>query len=354
MLSSSALLFFSRRGAWLTEIFIGPTQFNPPRAACWQRAARIVWEWGVSMTGRRLGNGSSAPKHMRLASIKLCWRASVLLVVITVSAQAAPPNANDATSSRAAREEAIRTIPWKLMSPASRQTAQSVINNTSIYRRLPTRIIDCDPDLFTFLLQHPEIVIDVWRVMGISQVALHKSPDGNYRGTDGAGTTGTIRYLFSNWGEGAHDVAVVFADGAYQGPPFPAPLKAQSIMLVRSTAVREANGRHHITVRIDSFVRVEQLGVEIIAKTVQPWIAKTADQNLIETLTFVSNFSRTAEKNPQGMQRLANRLETLDEPTRNELVMLCFRTAERYSQRDRATRTGALFATRPDLAIIRR
>ena len=163
-------------------------------------------------------------------------------------------------------------------------------------------------------------MIDVWRVMGISQVALNKSPDGIYRGTDGAGTTGTVRYLFSNWGENAQNVAVVYADGAYKGPPFVTPLKAQSIMLVRSGAVRETNGRHYITVRIDSFVRVEQLGVEIIAKTVQPWITKTADQNLIETLTFVSNFSRTAEKNPQGMQRLATRLDTLDEPTRNELV----------------------------------
>src|ERR1043165_2363614 len=138
-------------------------------------------------------------------------------------------------------------------------------------------------------------------MMGISQVSLNRSPDGIYRGTDGAGTTGAVRYLFSNWGEGAHNIAVVYADGAYQGPPFPTALKAQSIMLVRSGAVRESNGRQYITVKIDSFVRVENLGIEIVAKTVQPWIAKTADQNLIETLTFVSNFSRTAEKNPQGM-----------------------------------------------------
>ncbi len=261
---------------------------------------------------------------------------------------------SDATSNRAACDDAVRAIPWKQMSPASRQTAQSVIENTSIYRRLPTRIIDCDPDLFTFLLQHPEIVIDVWRVMGISQVALNKAPDGTYHGTDGAGTTGTVRYLFCNWGQSAHNVAVVYADGGYKGPPFVVPLKAQSIMLLRSSAVRETNGRHYVTVRIDSFVRVEQLAVELVAKTVQPWIAKTADQNFIETLSFVSNFSRTAEKNPQGMRRLAYRLDGLDEPTRNELVSLCFRTAERYSQRDTAKRTGAITTYVPELAVVRR
>ena len=96
------------------------------------------------------------------------------------------------------------------------------------------------------------------------------------------------------------------------------------------------------------------MGIEIIAKTVQPWINKTADQNLIETLTFVSNFSRTAEKNPQGMKRLASRLNTLDEPTRNQLVNLCFRTAERYAQRDNGTRTGSLDSQGVNFAALAR
>lgn len=322
------------------------------------------------MTWLEQRNSGAAPACARIAVSNRCWRACVLLILLTTSVQAAAPSSTkqtgddapaisspaggDATSSRAARDEAIRAIPWKSMSPAGRQTSQSIINNTSIYRRLPTRIIDCDPDLFTFLLQHPEIVIDVWRVMGISQVALSKAPDGSYRGSDGAGTTGNVRYLFSNWGEGAHNTAVVYADGAYQGPPLGTALKAQTIMLMRSDSVRETNGRRYITVKLDTFVRIEQLGVEIIAKTVQPWIARTADQNLIETLTFVSNFSRTAEKNPQGMKRLATRLNSLDEPTRNQLVDLCFRTAERYAQRDAHTRTGAIAAEKPALAVVRR
>jgi hypothetical protein len=303
----------------------------------------------------------AAATYRQAANRTACFPALILVALIATSARSGEPstgsaakNASDATSSRAAHDEAVRAIPWKQMSPANRQTAQSIINNTSIYRRLPSRIIDCDPDLFTFLLQHPEIVIDVWRVMGISQVALNKASDGTYRGTDGAGTTGTLRYLFCNWGERANNIAVVYADGAYQGQPFPTPLKAQSIMLVRSSAVRETNGRHYITVKIDTFVRIENLGIEIIAKTVQPWIAKTADQNLIETLTFVSNFSRTAEKNPQGMKRLANRLDAVDEPTRNQLVTLCFRTAERYAQRDNGSRTGSIAAGRPDFAAMRR
>jgi hypothetical protein len=89
------------------------------------------------------------------------------------------------------------------------------------------------------------------------------------------------------------------------------------------------------------------MGIELVAKTVQPWINKTADQNFIETLSFISNFSRTAEKNPQGMQRLSTRLASVDEPTRHELVELCFRAAERYAHCEPATCTaGTLLAQR--------
>jgi hypothetical protein len=93
--------------------------------------------------------------------------------------------------------------------------------------------------------------------------------------------------------------------GTYDGKTLMTQLKALSVILLRSGAVQETNGRHYITVRVDSFVRIEQVAVELVAKTLQPWIAKTADQNFIETLTFVSNFSRTAEKNPHGIERLA-------------------------------------------------
>jgi hypothetical protein len=282
-----------------------------------------------------------------MTSIQRCTvRGAVFLLTIAAATNVAAPVAladSAASSNRAARSEATRAIPWRQIAPQYRRAAQDVVNDASIYRRLPTRVIDCDPEVFNFLLQHPEVVIDVWRVMGISQVALDKLPNGAYRGSDAAGTVGNVRFLHSDWKKDAENLAVIYADGSYDGKPFVKPLKARSLILLRSGSVRETNGRQYITVRIDSFMKIEQMGIELVAKTVQPWIAKTADRNLIETLTFVSNFSRTAEKNPEGMKRLVTRLDAVDQPTRDELVAICFRTAERYAQRDDATRTSSDF-----------
>jgi hypothetical protein len=221
------------------------------------------------------------------------------------------------------------------MAEPQRRKLQFVVQNASMYRRLPTRVIDCDPDLFSFLLRHPEVVVDVWQMMGVSKVSLERVADQAYQGTDGAGTTGNVRYLYANWGPSAQNLAVIYADGSYEGAPFVRPLRAESVIILQSGAVREANGRNYVSVRVDSFVHIQQMGIELVAKTVQPWINKTADRNFIETLGFVSTFSQTAEKNPQGMQRLAARLRTVDEPTRDELVQLCYRAARRIAQDNR-------------------
>src|SRR3982750_3425383 len=95
---------------------------------------------GKSMTGPEQEESRSARGRAAISS--LCWRVSVAVAALAATAHAAPPTANqqssadnskvataqvggDATSSRAARDEAVRAVPWKLMSPANRQTAQT-------------------------------------------------------------------------------------------------------------------------------------------------------------------------------------------------------------------------------------
>src|SRR4029078_10181366 len=86
---------------------------------------------GTSMTGLEQRNSGAALSNARIAVSSLCWQVFVVLALITTSAQAAVVASNqeaggdssnsDGTSSRAARDEAVRAIPWKSMSPTGRK-----------------------------------------------------------------------------------------------------------------------------------------------------------------------------------------------------------------------------------------
>lgn len=264
----------------------------------------------------------------------------LLLATLASPAARAEPDKMAATSDREARDEAMRAMPWNVLSPVERRTVQYIIQNATIYRRMPTRVVDCDPAVFNFLGQNPEVVTELWKMMGVANLDLDRIGAGTYRAADDAGTTGTLKFLKANWNADAQNTILVYCEGTYRGAPLPGEITARSVLLLRSGSFTETNGRPHVTARLDSFVLVDRLGAEMVAKTIQPLIVKTADHNFVETMKFVGTFNQTAETNPNGMQRLAGRLEKLDEPTRQAMARVCAETAARYVTLGAATTDG--------------
>jgi hypothetical protein len=220
-----------------------------------------------------------------------------------------------ATTSRVARDEAVRAIPFNRLAPDARAKATNVIQNVSLFRRLPTQSIQCDPELFVFLVRHPEVVVDLWRVMGITRMELDRVDAARYTVSDGEGTRGRMEYLFSSGG-----VSLIYSEGTYDGPLYPRTVRGKCLMLLRTTAHRDPYGRHQITSQLDTFLSVENLGVEVLAKTFQPLVGKAADHNFVETANFVANLSQTAETNEEGLLRLARKLNRIEAGTRDEFL----------------------------------
>src|SRR5436309_1961563 len=105
--------------------------------------------------------------------------------------RAASPNA--ATSSRAAREDAIRSIPMDKLDPAMREKVKAAIAGKTLYRRLPVQTIDCDPDLYLFMVRHPDVIVSIWEVMKISNVALQRTGPDSFIASDNAGTNCNVK-----------------------------------------------------------------------------------------------------------------------------------------------------------------
>lgn len=232
-----------------------------------------------------------------------------------------------ATTSRAARDEAIQAIPFEHLANPERGGVQQVVQNTSIYRRMPTQVIDCDPHLYGFLLEHPEVIVGIWDAMGISNVSLKRTGETTFRAADGEGTLGDIKVAYAS-----HDKYLLYANGSYDGPLFQRPVRAQCVLLLRSGAIRETNGRHYITCRLDTFIHLQRVGVELLAKTIQPLIGRSADSNFTETMAFVASLSRAAEYNPRGVERIAGQLTGVAPLVRDDFLRVAGQVPIRSAQ----------------------
>jgi hypothetical protein len=276
-------------------------------------AAQLQKSWHIGRTVLRPG----------------CRWLAVLLVVGPLAVLASAARPAPATSSRQARADALRTLPLEEIEPELRAKVHDVVHDPSIYRCLSVQVTDCDPQLYLFLLRNPDLVVNMWRVMGVSKVDLQRVDDVTFQANDHSGTTGKLHYCHSS-----DNLHVVYGEGQYDGPVFDKPVRARCVMVLKSAYAKDANQRYLVTSRMDTFITIDQVGLELLAKTFQPLVTRSADYNFRETAAFVGDVSRTAESNYKRLMRLNDRLTKVDEALRVEFARLSQEVARRSAARD--------------------
>jgi hypothetical protein len=237
-------------------------------------------------------------------------------------ATASPPrpvraNLSEASTSGSARQDAIHSIPMERLAPQDRAKVGSVVSNVSIFRRMPVRVVDCDPDLYLFLVRHPDVVVNIWEVMKASRLQLRETEENQFQVIEPSGIVTTFNYLYRS-----HDTHVLYGEGSYDGPLLNRPVKGRGVLVLKCGYVRETNGRYYVTSRLDCFLTIEPMGAELLGKTVSPLMGRTVDNNFIQTVAFLGSLSRTAEVNHRGVQRLAGQLTHVRPTVRSEFADL--------------------------------
>lgn len=279
----------------------------------------------MGKSGWMMGDTANKWKLGRLCVASGIVAMFVLLVGLAQPATASQPSSPqtarstslEATTSDAARRDAVKSIPFGKLSAENRAKVESVLANVSVFRRMPIRVVDCDPDMYLFLVRHPDVVVNIWEVFNISRLKLRETGDGRFRVAESVGATATVEFVYES-----HDVHVIYGEGLYQGPLLTKPVKGRGVLVLKTGYVRETNDRYYVTSRLDSFLTIEPAGAELVTKTVSPVLGKTVDSNFVQTLAFVGSLSRTAEVNSRGVQRLGEQLTHVQPEVRAKFVEL--------------------------------
>lgn len=254
----------------------------------------------------------------------LVARLAACSLALAAAAAAAVPglHGDSGTSSRDARRQAEAALPLDRMPPATRAVVERQVRATALYRRLPVETVACDAGLVDFVLRKPETLVELWRVLGISRLALDPAGPGQWRLSDGWGTVGAVRLLHHER-RGAGGLFVFHGRGGYTGPLSPRDLTGSCLVLVRHWPVAaDAAGRPRQAVQVDAFLDVDGVGFEIVTKALQPLVVQTAASNLHEISLFVSQFAAAATRNPAGVARLTGRMSRTPGDDRQALAAL--------------------------------
>jgi hypothetical protein len=296
--------------------------------------------------GWKLCNIAVGSKRGRLCAVTALAALLSLLTGLARPATALSPSSPkarhsaslEATTSDAARRDAIKAIPMDKLSDENRVKVESVLSNVSVFRRMPVRVTDCDPDLYLFLVRHPDVVVNIWEVFKISRLKLEETGDSQFRVVETAGATANVEFVYKS-----NNLHVVYGEGIYQGPLLTRPVKGRGVLVLKAGYAREENGRYYVTSRMDSFLTIEPAAAELATKTMSPLLGRTVDNNFAQTLAFVGSLSRTAEINSRGVQRLGKQLLHVQPEVREQFVELAAAVSEK--QADAPERTPSKMAS---------
>ena len=230
----------------------------------------------------------------------------------------------EATNSPVAMKEALRTIPWNRLSNSAQEKIKSVLSEKPLYRRLPQQSAYCEPEMYDFLLDHPDVVVAMWEKLGVTQISLkeHGRP-GVYQLKESVGSVGIIEVLYKT-----RNYCIVYSKGSYSGPFLPRPVDGETILILQNIFEQDEDGDPYVVAQLDAFVNVKNFGVDMFAKLFAPMLGRIADGNFEQTIAFIGNVSEAAQSNPEVIKRLALRLESIRKEARDEFIQTAYKTAQ--------------------------
>jgi hypothetical protein len=238
------------------------------------------------------------------------------------------------------RNEAISALPFDQLSEEAQAKIGAVVTRPTIYRRLPTETISCDGQMYLTLVRNPDIIVNIWQLMDVTDVTMDRSGPYSFTSDDKAGTLSQVEMLY-----GTANTHLYYATTHYEGPMFARPVNARVVLLLRSEYVRGADGVPGITSVMDAFIKIDHLTANIVARTMAPVVGKTADHNFVESFRFLARVSQTAEANGPGLQQLAMKLQRVNPAIRQQFADVAGAVAQRAVERAEAvTRSTTIIA----------
>ena len=268
------------------------------------------------------------------------WGWALFAGLLAVESAGVPATQANETAQRAA---AMQLVPFDRLTPQASEKILAIMEKPSLFRRVPPEVTQCDPDMFMHCVRSPEVVINIWQLMGVTTVDAKRTGNFSWSGTDGAGTTGDVELIY-----GSERLHVMYCDGYYEGPLLRRKILGKAVMLLQTTPTVGEDKAPVMTSQLDVFLQFENAGADIIAKTLSPLIASTADANFTETVSFVSKLSQASERNGPGMQNLAGRLQNVQANVRQEFARTAALVNQRAATRTTSTQSASTMPQSPE------
>ena len=229
-------------------------------------------------------------------------------------------------------QAALQKLPWNELSAASQAKIKSVVSGSPLFHRMPQQKVYADPEIYQFLLQHPDMVIGFWEQLGATQLSLRETKANHFILRETGGTVAAVEILHQT-----NNLCIVYAKGEYRGPLLAKAYQGDVILVMRTQHTRDEGNEPVIICDLDTFIQINSLGADMLVKLFFASLAKVADSNFEVTVAFVSQVSRAASRTPNTVKEATEEITSVQQEVCTEFCEVVDRVAMRFARRNQPT-----------------
>ena len=219
-------------------------------------------------------------------------------------------------------------VPWDALDDQSRKQIQGVIRNKTIFRHMPQQVGYCDPEMYDFMISHPDVVIELWKLLGITHISLQETGPDKYHMVEGTATVSDVEVVYKS-----KNLCIAYAVGEYDAPMLRRKIKGDVVLFLRSRYGHDKENRPIVQSDLDVYVRIHNPGAEMLAKILVPIVGKIADSNFEQTIAFVRSVSAAAQDDYEVIREYAERLQNVRSEVAKEFAITAEMTYDREVDR---------------------
>jgi len=229
-------------------------------------------------------------------------------------------------------QAALQKLPWNELTPATQAKIRSVASGSSLFHRMPQQKVYADPEIYQFLIRHPNMVIGFWEQLGATQLSLREIREDQYVLRETGGTVAAVEVLYRT-----NDMCIVYAKGEYRGPLLAKSYQGDVILVLRTQYTRDELNEPMAICDLDVFIQINSLGADVLAKLFFASLAKIADSNFEVTVSFVSQVSRAASRTPDAVKETAEDITSVRQEVFADFCDVVDKVAMRFVRRSQPT-----------------
>ena len=239
-------------------------------------------------------------------------------------------------------QASLQKLPWNELPPAAQAKIRNVVSGSPLFHRMPQQKAYTDPEIYHFLLSHPDMVIGFWEQLGATQLSLREIKENHYILRESGGTAATVEILYQT-----DTLCIVYAKGEYRGPLLARAYQGDVILVMRTQHTRDAMNEPMIVCNLDTFIQINSLGADMLVKLFFTSLAKVAESNFAVTVSFVSQVSRASSRTPNNVKESAEEITSVRQEVCDDFCDVVDRVALRSARRNQSALPPTAQRTQP-------